>query len=331
MSPRSSDPRSFNTVRHSHREQRERRLRRGRVVLLAIFGVFVLLIAMGVISLIVLGFHSCKKEPTDQQNTVPSSPSEIQYAVLNMESSRVYNGELIVVNKDHVYHFPSVNKDFANPEEFTTVSSAQTIYTDANNDTIYRRKAEVVIRKEVLAALDQMMTAYYQYESDAGIQLYEAFRTYSAQEGRSVPQGYSDHHTGYLIALRNGISGDSLTTAQDFWLSQNCYKYGFIQRYPAAHSASTHVSDYTNAYRYVGVPHATYMVQNDKCLEEYVEILKNEHDHINGQEHLKVAGYEIYYVPASGGERTEIPVPSNFDYTISGDNISGFIVTVKVS
>lgn len=331
MSPRPSDPRSFNTVRHSHREERARRHRQGRVVLLAIFAVFALLILAGLVFLILLGAHSCKKEKSgSNQNIIPSGPTEIQYTTLSRESAKIHTGELIVVNTEHAYQFPSVNKDYADPTEFTTISAAQTIYADANNDTIYRRLAGVVIRKEVLTALDQMMTEYHKYEDDDRVQLKEAFRSYSAQEGKTVLPGYSDHHTGYLVTLRSVESSDSLATQQDFWLSQNCYKFGFVQRYPIGHGAHTFVSyDYTNAYRYVGIPHATFMVQNGMCLEEYVEYLKNNCKY--EQAHLQIAGYEIYYVPASGNETTDIPVPTNFSYTISGDNLSGFIVTVKIS
>ncbi len=335
MAPRSSDPRSFNTVRHSHREERAHRRRQGRFVLLAIFTVFTLLILAGLVFLVLLGAHSCKWESRTPYISGPSTDSDgIEYVTTSLNSDRIHAGELIVVNKTHTYQFPSVNKDYANPEEFTTISSAQTIYTDANNETIYRRKEGVVIRNEVLAALDAMMQVYYQYEKDDKVQLKLAFRTYTAQEelGSATKAGYSDHHTGYLISLQDVTLGsDRLSSAQDYWLAQNSYKYGFIQRYPTGHSAHTSVTDYTNAYRYVGIPHATYMAQNGMCLEEYVEYLQTNCKY--EQSHLQIAGYEVYYVPASGGEKTDVPVPSDaskFPYTVSGDNLSGFIVTVKI-
>ncbi|MFR5889912.1 MAG: hypothetical protein ACLUFM_02900 [Lachnospiraceae bacterium] len=37
----------------------------------------------------------------------------------------------------------------------------------------------------------------------------------------------------------------------------------------------------------------------------------------------------IYYVEASAGDTTDVPVPENSEYEISGNNIDGFIVTVK--
>ena len=335
MAPRSSDPRSFNTVRHSHREERAKRHRQGRIVLLAIFGVFAGLILAGLVFLILLGAHSCKKKKTPANpGGTQGNSTEIQYTTLNLNSAKMYAGELIVVNRDHEYQFPSANKDYADPENFTTISATETIHADTDNETIYRRLSGVVIRKEVLTALDRMMEEYHKYEPEDGkVQLKEAFRTYSAQEGKTVPPGCSDHHTGYLVTLRSVGGGETLENSleqqQSDWLSQNCYKFGFIQRYPTGHAAHTFVNyDYTNAYRYVGIPHATYMVQTGICLEEYVEYLKNNCRY--EQTHLQVAGYEIYYVPASANATTEIPVPTNYSYTVSGDNLAGFIVTVKL-
>ena len=38
--------------------------------------------------------------------------------------------------------------------------------------------------------------------------------------------------------------------------------------------------------------------------------------------------YEVYFVPATPGT-TRVPVPVGYDYTLSGDGESGFIVTVS--
>ena len=44
----------------------------------------------------------------------------------------------------------------------------------------------------------------------------------------------------------------------------------------------------------------------------------------------KDAAYEIYYVPMTG-DSTTVSVPKNYKYTISGDNVGGFIVTVDLN
>ena len=74
------------------------------------------------------------------------------------------------------------------------------------------------------------------------------------------------------------------------------------------------------------------MNRNDLCFEEYLEYLRTNTSQSN---HLSFVGdnnvaYEIYYVKASGGQLTTVSVPSNCSYTISGDNIGGFIVTVTL-
>ena len=117
------------------------------------------------------------------------------------------------------------------------------------------------------------------------------------------------------------------------WLGRNCYRYGFVVRYPATKSAITGVSDYEECFRYVGYIHAYIMKQNDMCLEEYLTYLRG---YSAGETTaLSMTGddgndYRIYYVPATG-ENTKIPVPENDPYTVSGDNESGFIITVTLS
>ena len=41
--------------------------------------------------------------------------------------------------------------------------------------------------------------------------------------------------------------------------------------------------------------------------------------------------YQIYFAPADGTGNTDIPVPANKVYDISGNNVDGFIVTVTMN
>ena len=83
--------------------------------------------------------------------------------------------------------------------------------------------------------------------------------------------------------------------------------------------------------RYVGRPHAWYMAQKKLCLEEYLEQLKS----YTLQQPLDYeAGgksYRIYYVPAEKSGSTDVSVPTDKEYSISGNNMDGFIVTVEMS
>ena len=104
-------------------------------------------------------------------------------------------------------------------------------------------------------------------------------------------------------------------------------------RYPEGKESITGVSNYKHCFRYVGVAHATYMYQNNLCLEEYLDLLKNSYSSAATRLTISAADgfdYDVYYVAASDSEVTTIDVPtSDFAYTVSGDNRGGFIVTVK--
>ena len=80
------------------------------------------------------------------------------------------------------------------------------------------------------------------------------------------------------------------------------------------------------------IPHAYYMTENGLCLEEYLDELATTTSPDGTHLTIEVDGgstYEVYYVKASGGT-TEVPVPADYPYTVSGDNMNGFIVTVTM-
>ena len=72
------------------------------------------------------------------------------------------------------------------------------------------------------------------------------------------------------------------------------------------------------------------MKENNICLDEYISLLRENYKF--SSEHLVFQGadgksYEVYYY-ASSGPLTHVPVPKNDEYTISGNNMDGFIITV---
>lgn len=87
-------------------------------------------------------------------------------------------------------------------------------------------------------------------------------------------------------------------------------EYGFIERSPAAKKS---VVGYAIPWqlRYVGVPHATYMKENNLCLEEYLNLLAEKHTYSG--EHLSVTTpggvYEIFCVTATDGRDDKAPGP----------------------
>ena len=87
--------------------------------------------------------------------------------------------------------------------------------------------------------------------------------------------GFSEHNCG--LAMDVGGSGDYTleqtfaNTAAYTWLMEHCADYGFILRFPEGKEDITGVIYEPWHYRYVGVEAARYIMDNDLCLEEYLE------------------------------------------------------------
>ncbi len=91
----------------------------------------------------------------------------------------------------------------------------------------------------------------------------------------SNPPGSSEHQTGLCVDMHNLPSADvSFANEEVFkWLEANCWKFGFILRYPSNKVDVTGISFEPWHYRYVGRYHAQRMYQMNMCLEEYLEYI----------------------------------------------------------
>ena len=90
--------------------------------------------------------------------------------------------------------------------------------------------------------------------------------------------GTSEHHTGLAADIvtptHQTLDPEFADTAAGKWLQENAAEYGFILRYPEDKQDITKIIYESWHYRYVGVDHAKAITENELCLEEYLEILK---------------------------------------------------------
>ncbi len=87
----------------------------------------------------------------------------------------------------------------------------------------------------------------------------------------SARAGYSEHQTGLCIDFVTSDAGLTLAfenTNAFRWLSQNCYRFGFILRYPADKVAVTGYTYEPWHYRFVGREAATEIMLRGLTLEE---------------------------------------------------------------
>ena len=322
-------PRSFNTIRRSQTKARAQRRKTQGVVLLAMFATAALILiatlTLGGITIVNNIIINANTTPDSNDNTPPASANDIVFIQTTKAADAIHSGQLLLVNNDNRYTFPADLSLLRIYDHMTLKPNGSTIYRPVSND--YKLEAEA------LNALNAMMYKHYEFDDAATFAISSAYRTLDDQAAlnSSVQPGYSDHHTGYCVAIQYS---DRSSLESDHWIYQNCYKFGFVIRYPEGKESITGVSDYKHCLRYVGVAHATYMHQNGLCFEEYVELLKNSYN--SSQKRLSIAAadgssYEVYYVTASGQDVTTLDIPSNYNYTVSGDNRSGFIVTVKMT
>ena len=142
--------------------------------------------------------------------------------------------------------------------------------------------------------LNEFMTNYNKMHDDAlnsgiNLKIISGFRSYNTQvslynrykarDGQaeadrySARAGHSEHQSG-LAADINSLEQSWENTSEGKWLNDNCYKYGFIIRYPKGKESSTGYMFEPWHIRYVGTEIATTLYNNGNwiTLEEYLGI-----------------------------------------------------------
>lgn len=92
--------------------------------------------------------------------------------------------------------------------------------------------------------------------------------------------GSSEHHTGLAMDVSTPEIGNVLEesfgdTKAGRWVEKNCYKYGFVVRYPKGKSKITGYKYEPWHLRYVGLSKAKYLYENHLTLEEMYNVSMN--------------------------------------------------------
>jgi len=160
-----------------------------------------------------------------------------------------YINGILLVNKQHP--LPSTYKPGVNA---AAQGAFNTMQKDAQNEGI-----SLFIVSGFRSYADQ--TAIY----NKNVQLYGAkvANTFSAKPGES------EHQTGLAFDV-NSTQSSFGTTKEGIWLAQNCYKYGFIIRYPQGKEDITGYVYEPWHIRYVGTSAAADIYNSGITLEEYL-------------------------------------------------------------
>lgn len=191
----------------------------------------------------------------------------------NIESSKDHlNNEsvLMLVNKSHALSENYVPRDL--------VKVKVNFYKSASDQ-------EKMLNKEAAKALEELFKSAHK----DGIELYglSGYRSFSTQQSLYVKAclekgkkkadkqvakgGFSEHQTGLAMDVTNKNYSPSFEiTKEGKWLYKNCYKSGFILRYPLNKQSITGYNYEPWHIRYVGITVAKEIFSKNIVLEEYL-------------------------------------------------------------
>lgn len=274
-------------------------------------------------------------EPTSVAPDDASDPNKIIYESLMEDTKNKYKGDLILVNEDHQYF--GGDEDLVSIIEKNTENEVSFFSALADPNT---EEEDDLILSVVYEPMKIMIEDFYNLYYNDTLIIYGAHRSTERQQAIldekgpeiAAKPGFSEHETGYAFDFSETVNYDYQGTGDFAWINENCYKYGFIVRYTEEKKDITKIAAEPWHFRYVGIPHAWYITKNDLCLEEYIDLLREKYPYSG--EHLAFTddenrSYEVYFVASDdGSEKTTVPVPAGKEYTVSGNNVDGFIVTV---
>ena len=115
-------------------------------------------------------------------------------------------------------------------------------------------------------------SSYRPYKDQESI--YKQYKNVSLKyaDSYAARPGYSEHQTGLAIditSLENPLVKDFKVSPEYQWLKDNCYKYGFILRYP---EGKEHITGYNTEswhFRYVGLEVAKKIYLENITFDEY--------------------------------------------------------------
>ena len=275
--------------------------------------------------------------------------SETRYAgkttTIAVEEADLYRGFLVIVNAGRPLHDSYIPEDLVIADD-----AAQEVIITGYNVT----KPGLEINQTVDAMLKALVLDAWDAENLGGFLLQSGYRDYAYQitiHRRKIQEyramGYSEASAGDAAAFwvarpgesehQTGLAADLSSrshpelepsyadTANGSWLAENCWRYGFIIRYPKDKTEITNIGYEPWHLRYTGKPHSELIYQNRWCLEEYLDFLQTK----RGVTFRDGAGsiWQIDYQTADIGL---LKVASDLPYTVSGDGASGYIITTQM-
>ena len=174
-------------------------------------------------------------------------------------------GKLKKIDSDKLYKLVDgilvINKDYGVDESFiSSFSSEAEAALKSMLEALERKKLKVVVG-----------TKYRSYDDE------KAYLEDVTNSKKYKPNpGHSEFQSGTTVELYNQGAEQRLDnklsqTDAGKWLYENCYKYGFILRYPKDKASITGYAE-DGIFKYVGIETAKEIQKSKKSLEEFLKL-----------------------------------------------------------
>lgn len=230
--------------------------------------VTILLLSLGA------GLYRCAASAEDG-TTINSAPTELQAAPEDTQAASAPSREdplLLLVNRDNalpdgyqpaltaLHDWPYSVAAAAYPDLCQMLADGLDQGLHFTIASAYRsvEYQEELFDEDVLARMDEGMSYQEAWNETARY---------------TMPPGCSEHSTGLALDIVSTdyqrLDEGQESTPETQWLHENCWKYGFILRYPKDKTDVTGIDYESWHYRYVGREAACWLTENGLTLEEF--------------------------------------------------------------
>ena len=187
-------------------------------------------------------------------------------------TSKGFNG-VVKNGVTYIDGYLIVNKTYSLPSNYGSALTSQTTEAFAQMQAAALLEGIDLYISSGFRSYQRQNTLYNNYVARDGVNKADTF---------SARPGHSEHQSGLAFDVcshnldgKNAcINSNFDNTPQAQWLAQNCYKYGFILRYPEGKTNETGYKYESWHFRYVGIDLATKLYNNGNwlTLEDYFGI-----------------------------------------------------------
>lgn len=218
------------------------------------------------------------EEPAPEPTPDPNSPEgrALALGLPKPPDIDINSWEYILVNGDHM-----LSADYV-PPEVVLVSDSQ-----CPVDSRIAEALMAMAEDTKAQGLTVYLSSGYRSYSEQAANFQRVCANNGVTDGKDAqgyyitwPAGASEHQTGLCCDITDRyyeIKNSSLENTEMFkYMNENCEKFGFILRFPKDKGDITGVMYEPFHFRYVGVEAATYIKENNLCLEEFVALYTGE-------------------------------------------------------